>query len=67
VLVNQTWLCEGCGDELPKTNRYELRTLQVVITRPNGRPVRSGSYELCPACQVRLIQTCNLRLRMERS
>jgi hypothetical protein len=67
MLVNQTWLCEGCGDELPNTKRYKLRTLQVAITRPNGRLVQSGSYELCPACQARLMQTCNPRLRMARS
>ncbi len=57
--MSREWTCEGCGVRSKERKIDELRWIRITITPREGRPIQDAEYELCPNCQLRLLEFLN--------
>ena len=55
-MTKPTWICAGCDDHFPIRSLDEFRFLCVEIYAVIGASRLKKTYELCPACQVKIVK-----------
>lgn len=60
-MVGPTWICAGCDTQLPLRKIDKWRVLRVEITSVGGKHRLRESFELCPKCQLRLVDVADPR------
>jgi len=55
------WRCQGCDIEMPLREIDALRRLHITLSHSNHPPIIAEVFELCPACQNRMISFADPR------
>jgi hypothetical protein len=60
-MAKPTWVCAGCDVQFKLRKIDKWRMLSVEILSASGSPRLSETFELCPACQQRIVTLADPR------
>lgn len=60
-MAKPTWVCSGCDGLFATKKIDKWRTLRVEILSPGGSVRLRETFELCPACQIRIVDLADPR------
>jgi hypothetical protein len=58
---DEYWCCDGCGAESNIRKIDEWRWVKISITSAKDSTLLDGNFELCPACQMQLLNNADTR------